>query len=410
MEYNTNGEKSVKKRSSRVYFISFILMVLGLLLQGILLSGHLPFVHLSQFRTQAKPLPYQQYQTVVASRDENMTPVLRMQRPTFQTGIIFPQWGTNAYDTTDKNWQIGLNDIKTQTSAQWIEIPVNLYQSSITSTQVSITATTPTPDAVAAGIRTAHSMYYHVFIVPLLSAGPDITYNWAGSIQLVNTQQMQEWFDSYWQALQPYVVAAAQAGADEMSIGTEFEKLQKAPANLWNQLIERVHQIFRGKLTYDMNWSSLYLYLDPTTNSSTIPSWMHNPLLDAIGISVYIPLTNKLQRLDPKILPGLWHVKIGTLLDFLSIQLSKQVLISEIGYRDGNFALYNPWVRDLKALKDEIPDPQEQAAGYDAALSNVIMDKHIEGIYFWAWSIDLFEPNWKPAAKVLYKWYTSPQA
>lgn len=410
MEYNTNGEKSVKKRSSRVYFISFILMVLGLLLQGILLSGHLPFVHLSQFRTQAKPLPYQQYQTVVASRDENMTPVLRMQRPTFQTGIIFPQWGTNAYDTTDKNWQIGLNDIKTQTSAQWIEIPVNLYQSSITSTQVSITATTPTPDAVAAGIRTAHSMYYHVFIVPLLSAGPDITYNWAGSIQLVNTQQMQEWFDSYWQALQPYVVAAAQAGADEMSIGTEFEKLQKAPANLWNQLIERVHQIFRGKLTYDMNWSSLYLYLDPTTNSSTIPSWIHNPLLDAIGISVYIPLTNKLQRLDPKILPGLWHVKIGTLLDFLSIQLSKQVLISEIGYRDGNFALYNPWVRDLKALKDEIPDPQEQAAAYDAALSNVITDKHIEGIYFWAWSIDLFEPNWKPAAKVLYKWYTSPQA
>ena len=119
-------------------------MVLGLLLQGLLLSGHIPFVHLSQFGTQAKPLPYQQYQTVVASRDEQMTPVLRMQRPTFQTGIIFPQWGTNAYDTADKNWQIGLNDIGTQTSAQWIEIPVNLYQSSITSTQVGVVAETPT--------------------------------------------------------------------------------------------------------------------------------------------------------------------------------------------------------------------------------------------------------------------------
>jgi hypothetical protein len=399
----------VKQRSKRVYFISFILMMLGILLQGLLLSGHIPFVHLSQFRTQAKALPYQQYQTVVASRDENMTPVLRMQRPTFQTGIIFPQWGTNAYDTTDKNWQIGLNDIENQTNAQWVEIPVNLYQSSVTSTQVTVSATTPTPDAVAAGIRTAHSKYYHVFIVPLLSAGTDVTYNWSGSINFSYTQQMQEWFDSYWQALQPYVVAAAQAGADEMSIGTEFEKLQQAPASLWNQLIDRVHQIFPGKLTYDMNWSSLYLYLNPATNSSTLPSWMQNPSLYAVGVSVYIPLTDTQQRLDPTILPGLWHEKIGTLLDFLSTQLNKQVLISEIGYRDSEFALYQPWVRDANA-QAEPADPVEQAAAYDAALTNVITDKHIGGIYFWAWSVPLFEPNWKPAARILYKWYASPQA
>jgi hypothetical protein len=399
----------VKQRSKRVYFVSFILMMLGILLQGLLLSGHIPFVHLSQFRTQAKALPYQQYQTVVASRDENMTPVLRMQRPTFQTGIIFPQWGTNAYDTTDKNWQIGLNDIENQTNAQWVEIPVNLYQSSVTSMQVTVSATTPTPDAVAAGIRTAHSKYYHVFIVPLLSAGTDVTYNWSGSINFSNTQQMQEWFDSYWKALQPYVVAAAQAGADEMSIGTEFEKLQQAPASLWNQLIDRVHQIFPGKLTYDMNWSSLYLYLNPTTNSSTLPSWMHNPLLYAVGVSEYIPLTLTQQRLDPTILPGLWHEKIGTLLDLLSTQLTKQVLISEIGYRDSEFALYQPWVRDTNA-QAEPADPEEQAAAYDAALTNVVTDKHIGGIYFWAWSVPLFEPNWKPAAQVLYKWYSSPQA
>ena len=400
----------MNQRSKRVYFISFILMMLGILLQGLLLSGHIPFIHLSQFRTQAKPLPFQQYQTVVASRDENITSVLRMQRPTFQTGIIFPEWGTNAYDTTDKNWQIGLNDIENQTSAQWVrDTLVNLYQSSVTSTQVTVSPTTPTPNAVAAGISTAHSKYYHVFIVPLLSAGTDVTYNWSGSNQFSNTQQMQEWFASYWQALQPYVVAAAQAGADEMSIGTEFEKLQLAPASLWNQLIDTVHQIFPGKLTYDMNWSSLYLYLNPTTNSSTLPSWMYNPSLYAVGVSVYIPLTLTQQRLDPTILPGLWHQKIGTLLDLLSIQLKKQVLISEIGYRDSEFALYQPWVRDTTA-QAEPADPVEQAAAYNAALTNVITDKHIGGIYFWAWSVPLFEPNWKPAARILYKWYTSPLA
>lgn len=390
----------MKKRSNHVYFISFILMVLGLLLQAVLLSGHIPFIHLSQFRTHAKPLPYQQYQTVVALRDQNMTPVLRMKRPAFQTGVIFPQWGTNAYDSTDTNWQVGLKDIENQTSAQWIEIPVNLYQSSYTSTQVTVSDITPTPDAVAAGIRTARSKYYHVFIVPLLSVGGTLT--WSGSIQFSTTKQMQQWFDSYWLALEPYVEVAAQAGADQIAIGTELEKLQRAPASLWNQLIERVRQIFPGKLTYDMNWSSLY---DPTLT----PAWMQNPSLYALGVSVYIPLTDTPQRLDPTILPVLWQEKIGKLLDSLSIQLSKQVFISEIGYRDSAYALYRPWERDAEA-QSEPPDPVEQAGAYDAALTNVIADQHIGGIYFWAWSVPLFEPNWKPAAQVLNKWYTSPQA
>ena len=388
----------MKRRSKHVYFIAFILIVLGVLLQGLLLSGHIPFVHLSQFRSHATPLPFQQYQTVVASRDQNTTPVLRMQRPNFQTGMIFPQWGTNAYDSTDKNWQVGLNDIENQTSAQWIELPINLYQSSVTSTQVTVSDMTPTPNAVATGIRTAQARYYHVFIVPLLSVGGTLT--WSGSIQFSTTQQMQLWFASYWQALQPYVVAAAQAGAEELAIGTELEKLQLAPAPLWNQLIERVHQIFPGKLTYDLNWSSLYYQ---------IPPWMHNPLLTAVGVSVYIPLTDRPQRLDPAILPGLWQEKIGKLLDSFSIQLTKQVFISEIGYRDSAFALYRPWERDAQA-QAEPADPEEQAAAYDAALMNVIVDPHIIGVYFWAWSVPLFEPNWKPAAKILYKWYTSPQA
>ena len=388
----------MKRRSKHVYFIAFILMVLGVLIQGLLLSGHIPFVHLSQFRSHATPLPFQQYQTVVASRDQNTTPVLRMQRPNFQTGMIFPQWGTNAYDSTDKNWQVGLNDIENQTSAQWIELPINLYQSSVTSTQVTVSDMTPTPNAVATGIRTAQARYYHVFIVPLLSVGGTLT--WSGSIQFSTTQQMQLWFASYWQALQPYVVAAAQAGAEELAIGTELEKLQLAPAPLWNQLIERVHQIFPGKLTYDLNWSSLYFQ---------IPPWMHNPLLAAVGVSVYIPLTDRPQRLDPAILPGLWQEKIGKLLDSFSIQLTKQVFISEIGYRDSAFALYRPWERDAQA-QAEPADPEEQAAAYDAALMNVIVDPHIIGVYFWAWSVPLFEPNWKPAAKILYKWYTSPQA
>lgn len=129
----------------------------------------------------------------------------------------------------------------------------------------------------------------------------------------------------------------------------------------------------------------------------------------AIGVSVYIPLTDTPQRLDPALLPELWQEKIGKLLDSLAVLIRTPVVISEIGYRDSALALYRPWEGDARA-QAEPEDPEEQAAAYNAALTNTIADPHITGIFFWAWSVPLFEPNWKPAVKVLYKWYTSPQA
>jgi hypothetical protein len=321
-----------------------------------------------------------------------------MQRPDFQTGIIFPQWGTNAYGTSDANWKIGLNEIQAQTGALWIELPINLYQSSVTSTRVTTGSITPAPEAVAAGIREAKARHFHVFVVPLLSVGGNLT--WSGSIQFSTEQQQQIWFDSYWQALQPYAIAAAQAGAEQLAIGTELEKLQYAPSALWNQLIERVHRVFSGPLTYDLNWSSMY---------NSIPTWMSNNLLSAIGVSEYIPLTDTPQRLDPSVLPSLWQEHIGKLLDRLALQTHHPVIVSEIGYRDSAYALYLPWMRDA-AAQAQPADPQEQAAAYDAALKSVLADPHVTGIFFWAWSVPLFQPNWNSAAKVLLKWYTSVYA
>jgi hypothetical protein len=375
-------------------------MVLGVLFQWLLISGHLPFSHFVSIHADAHAGLSVSIgmQPSDPKRDLHAQVVVRMRRPDFQTGVIFPQWGANAYGDDDPNWQIGLKDIQEQTGAQWIELPITLSQASITSTTVFTTAQTPTPDAVAAGIRRAHALHYHVFVVPLLSVEGVGIYSWSGTIKFSNLQDTQAWFNSYWQAISPYVAASAQAGADELAIATECENLQTAPSYLWKQLIERVHAVFPGKLTYDMNWSSLYM--------QSYPSWFHNPYLSTIGVSEYIPLTNVQERLDPRGLPGLWKDNVGQLLDVLSKQLGKPVLISEIGYRDTIDALYHPWQRDASELTQPA-DPEEQAAAYNAALSNAIVDPHISGIFFWAWSVPVFEPNWKPAAKILYKWYTS---
>jgi hypothetical protein len=375
----------------RVGLASFVsLLAVGATLQIFTLSTHKPLLQIPS--GQNNPIIY------YANRDQYTGISVRMKRPDFQTGVIFPQWGSSGYDTTDQNWQTGLKDISNQTGAQWIEIPINFYQSSVTSTQVMVTDQTPSLEALTNGIRAAKDKDYHVFVVPLITV--EGTLKWSGSIQFATFAQTQAWFASYWQVYQPYVVAAQAAGADQLAIGTEDELLQEAPASLWNNLIAEIHGAFHGKLTYDINWSSLYYPL---------PQWLQNPYLSVIGVSVYNPLTTSNERVDPAKIPGLWQDIIGTQLDALSTKLSKSVIVSEIGYRDSEYALYMPWRRDQVA-QAEPADPQEQAAAYDAALRNAIVDKHISGIFFWAWSDPLFEPNWKPAATILYKWYTSPQA
>jgi hypothetical protein len=238
-------------------------------------------------------------------------------------------------------------------------------------------------------------MHYHVFIAPLISVGGKVP--WSGGIHFPTLRQTRAWFTSYWQSFKPYAVVAAQAGAEELAIGTEFQLLQQAPAFLWEQLIEQAHTVFPGMLTYDMNWSYL---------KQALPSWMRNPSLASIGISAYYPLALIPKRLDPLVLPAMWRDNVRAYLDAIALQLGKPVLISEIGYRDSADALYSPW----RAFTNAPADPVEQAAAYNAAMLNVMDDPHIVGIFVWAWSVPGFEPNWRPAAQVIKRWYTSLQA
>jgi hypothetical protein len=322
---------------------------------------------------------------------------VQYKRPDFEAGIVFPEWAPDGYGT---KWQQQLPTIQTQTGARWMEMTVLLSQATPNSTQVRTNQSAPTPQAFASGIKAARDQGYHVFVVPLMGVDSPAD-QWAGTIQFSNYRDEEQWFDSYWKTYQPYVEAAAQNGADQLAIATEMVILQhSAPATLWNTLISRIHSVFPGTLTYDMDWSSL---------GPAPPSWMSNPLLAVIGISEYIQLANDRTRVDPREIPGLWKTVVKAALDKFSLQVGKSLIISEIGYRDTADALYNPWARYSTGSP---PDPEEQAAACDAALINVIPDKRIVGIFFWGWDgVEGFKLSGQPAAlAVLNKWYTSPQS
>src|SRR5437868_2382201 len=99
----------MKQRMYRIYGIAILVITLGISFQWLLFSGSSPLN--TFFR------PGNTHSVVLSSR-------VPLQRPNFQTGLVFPRWGTTAYSPQDTNWSIGLQEIQQQTSAQWIELTI----------------------------------------------------------------------------------------------------------------------------------------------------------------------------------------------------------------------------------------------------------------------------------------------
>ncbi len=219
---------------------------------------------------------------------------------------------------------------------------------------------------------------------------------WSGLIHFSTREQEQQWFESYWQTLKPYLVTAAQAGVEQLAVGTEDEWLQAhAPNSFWDDLIAQVRSVFPGTLTYDMNWTAL---------QTPLRSWMRNAALKMIGVSAYFPLINTPQRVDPQRISGLWKQTVKRELDTFALKLGEPIFISEIGYRNSADALYRSWEPTSSAPAD----PVEQAAAYSAALANILPDQHILGSFFWGWdNAEAFNLHGLPAATVIQTHYKS---
>ena len=310
----------------------------------------------------------------------------------FEMGVSFPQWSVDGYGGGDNEWLLGLSEMRRETGSCWVEMPLLMYQSSETSTNIVPGNSTPTIASFSYGIRLAHLEGLHVFVTSLLGTGGPSA--WAANIKFSTVDQEQQWFQGYWQGFKPYLQAAAQAGAEQFSIGTEEQWLQiNAPDSLWNGLIANMHSVFPGALTYDMNWSALPLPL---------PNWMHNPLLKTIGISAYLPQSPIQEHLSQKQISNLWKTKTLPELDTFAERLGKPIFLSEIGYRATADALYHTWSDTSSAPVDR----KEQMMACSVALENLLPDKHIDGTFFWGWtSTNQFNLVGSQAAAAIRSYY-----
>lgn len=306
--------------------------------------------------------------------------------------MAYPRFGQDAYSSADRSWALGLESMVQQTGSQWVEIELNLKQPTADSTTITPGPWVITPTDLGEGIDVAHAMGLHVFVVPHLWYGNQ---QWGGYITFKSHAQASAWFASYWNALKPYLLAAQQAGADQFALGNEYVGIEKAPPALWTQLIDEAHDIYSGRLTYDLNWGTYTPY-----------SWMSDPNLTYLGVSMYESLAPGPVSESEATLAAEWRDRILPLLDQLSTRSGKQIILSEVGYKNSTDALFNPWNASTNAPSD----PRLQADAYQAAVQAAFSDPHVVGIYFWGWSMGTYAPNNLPAATMLHKLYLSSAA
>lgn len=360
--------------------LTAVLVAAGIAVEAVLITGGVPWT-LAESGSATHPLP--------VLRLAVETPA----RPAFEAGVVFPQWGRSAYGPQDGNWALGLREIRRETRADWVEMTVNFRQPTLRSTTIQATQRlTPTPSAVAAGIRQAHRDGFRVFLVPLVTVGT--APHWAGGIMPLGAAHARAWFRGYGNAFLPYVRAAASAHVDQVAIGTELAKLERAPSPYWEGLLRRIRRVYRGPLTYDRNHASA---------DTALSAWMRSPLLTTLGISTWYPVSPAAAGSTQAGLDGAWRRMAERHLNRVSRRLGKQVFVSEIGYRSNADCLVQPYRWSSRAPFD----PACQADAYWAALKDLSTDPHVRGVFVWAWSVPYFQPNNLPGAAVLRRWFTA---
>ena len=196
-----------------------------------------------------------------------------------------------------------------------------------------------------------------------------------------------------------YAVLAQEVKADIFCIGTELEQFVKNRPAYWKKLIQKIREVYTGKLTYAANWDEY----------SRTSFWED---LDFIGIDAYFPLSEaQTPALDDlKIGWQKWKIPIAQ----LSKVKNKPVLFTEFGYRSMDYSAKKPWLVDRHEEKVNLV---AQANATKAIFEEFWKEDWFAGGYIWKWFIEhkdvggsgdnRFTPQNKPAQKVISEFYGS---
>jgi hypothetical protein len=221
---------------------------------------------------------------------------------------------------------------------------------------------------------------------------------WAGDFDL-SLQQWKIWEKNYTDYILKLAVIADSLNVNMLSIGTEFKSATQNHPYFWEQLIDRIRKVYKGKLIYSANWDEY----------SKIAFWKK---LDYIGIDAYFPLA---ETVTPSVstLKIRWEQIIPQLKN-ISDKYQKQIIFTEYGYRSVHKAAWKQWEFEQYELKNSI-NLVAQTNAYQAFYETFWSKNWVAGGFIWKWydddsrvggSLDTdYTPQHKPVETIIKKWY-----
>ncbi len=221
------------------------------------------------------------------------------------------------------------------------------------------------------------------------------------------------WFSNYKQILLGYAALAEETGCAALYLTNEMESMITEPAYVgyWIDIVEGVREVFSGAISINAN---SYHADGPT--ASEVMNIPFAEVLDFIGVSLYLPLTD---TLDPSVedLARAWYgtsygVDVVAALRDVHALYDKPVMISEVAYKSVDGA------NGLWLLETTRYDFQEQADLFEALMRVLVNEADgcegswLRGVNIWAW-FTVLRPMWrqsvqnKLAEEVLAEWFSA---
>jgi hypothetical protein len=303
---------------------------------------------------------------------------------------IFSEYNT---DFAGDHMKQSLRDLKAA-NANYVSFIIPYRQSDRNSANLYPAWNTPTDASLIAAIDYAHSIGLKVALKPHLETEDG---QWRAYI---NAGDREAWFAAYGGVIKHYATIAEAHNVEDIVIGTELIGMaapSSHPTNTqnWNELIAELRAIYSGKLTYSANWSG---------ELDQIAFW---PALDYIGISAYFD-----NQGDNSVASqvGAWTWWDNNVIKPLSQRWGKQIVFTEVGYRNIPDAQRRPW--DYGGPGGD--DDQTQANLYEALFSYWDAQPHFSGVQLWRWNSNPasvsagntdYTPQGKMAEGVMREWF-----
>lgn len=220
---------------------------------------------------------------------------------------------------------------------------------------------------------------------------------YTGFIEMDSEEDWKILEESYEKFILDYADIAQKMNVEILCIGTELEKFVAKRPKYWNQLIRKIKNIYKGKLTYAANWDEF----------KRVPFWKQ---LDYIGVDAYFPLSDKKTPTVSDFENG-WKKHKQEIVR-IQREVNKPILFTEYGYRSIDFNGKKPW--ESNRVTGSV-NHEAQKNATQAIHNQFWKEEWFAGGFIWKWfhnhkdvggeNNNRFTPQNKPAEALIRELY-----